>query len=381
MIHRRVSFRAPDAPQSSRAESKAEPSPTSTVKAPMAYIVALTVPIVALELVIDDRTVRLIPLLILLPAFPAALGTVRQTIYAVGWVLIVITGVLIYRPLSSWYNYVIIMVLAAVLGVLCVLTCHWRIRRERELSRVRSTAVALQRQVLRPLPILTDRVIVDGVYLPVEEDRLVGGDIYEAVASPYGTRLLFGDVQGRGLPAIGAAFAALGAFREAALREPTLTALVDDLERAVVRHNAFAQQIGEPERFVTALILGIDESTETQAVNCGHPPPYLLNAGPVSPVPLGDPGVPLGLADLAAIPRIVVWFPFPSGATLVACSDGVTEARSITGDFYPLEERLRAWADGSPWELASNLVDDLSCHTAGELRDDITALVVRRAAA
>ncbi len=346
----------------------------------MVYVVALTVPIVLLELAIDDQTVRLTPLLILLPAFPAAVGTVRQTVCAVSWVLIVITGVLTYRPLPSWYDYMIVMLLAAVLGVLCVLTCRRRIRREMDLRRVRSTAVALQRQMLRPLPILTDRVIVDGVYLPVEADRLVGGDIYEAVASPYGTRLLFGDVQGKGLPAIGAAFAMLGAFREAAQREPTLTALVDALESAVVRHNAFAQQTGEPERFVTALILGVDASTDTQAVNCGHPPPYLLEAGTVAPVLLGDPGVPLGLADLAPKPRTVVWFPFLPGATLFACSDGVTEARSITGAFYPLEERLRAWAGGSPWEVAGNLVSDLSRHSAGQQRDDITALVVRRAA-
>ncbi|WP_189943058.1 PP2C family protein-serine/threonine phosphatase [Streptomyces aurantiogriseus] len=375
-----MSFRAPDAPQRPRTERGVESLPGSAVRAPTAYVVALTVPIVLLELAIDDRTVRLAPLLILLPAFPAAIGTVRQTAYAAGWVLIVLTGVLLYRPLASWGNFVIIMVVAAVLGVFCVLTCHVRIRREQDLRRVRSTAVALQRQMLRPLPVLTDQVIVDGVYLPVEEDRLVGGDIYEAVASPYGTRLLFGDVQGKGLPAIGAAFAALGAFREAALREPTLTALVEGLERAVVRHNAFAQQTGEPERFVTALVLGIDTSAETQAVNCGHPPPYLLHAGPVAPVPLGEPGVPLGLADLASRPRTVAWFPFPTGATLLACSDGVTEARNTTGAFYPLEERLKLLADGSPWELAGSLADDLSRHTAGEQRDDITALLVRRVA-
>ncbi|MDQ0687370.1 hypothetical protein QFZ56_006333 [Streptomyces achromogenes] len=379
MFRRRLPSRAADAPPTSRVESAAGTFPTSAVRAPLAYVVALTIPIVTLELAVDDRTVRLTPLLILLPAFPAAIGTVRQTVYAVGWVLIVVTGVLIYRPLPSWYDYAVVMVLAATLGALCVLTCHLRIRRERDLRRVRSTAVALQRQVLRPLPVLTDRVIVDGVYLPVEQDRLVGGDIYEAVASPYGTRLLFGDVQGKGLPAIGAAFAALGAFREAALREPTLTALVDDLETAVVRHNAFAQQTGEPERFVTALILGIDASTHTQAVNCGHPAPYLLDTGTVTPVQIGDPGVPLGLADLAPKPRTVAWFPFPTGATLLACSDGVTEARDTTGAFYPLEERLRDWADVSPWEVADNLAEDLSRHTAGEQRDDITALVVRRA--
>ncbi|WP_141747195.1 PP2C family protein-serine/threonine phosphatase [Streptomyces agglomeratus] len=378
VIRRRVAAPAPGAPLKSRAGRGVESSPIGGVKAPMAYVVAATVPIVLLELMIDDRTVRLIPLLILLPAFPAAVGTMRQTVYAVGWVLIVIAAVLIYRPLPSSYNFAIVMVLAFVLGILCVVTCHWRIRRERELLRTRSTAVALQRQMLRSLPILTDRVIVDGVYLPVEADRLVGGDVYEVVASPYGTRLLFGDVQGKGLPAIGAAFAVLSAFREAAPREPTLTALVDDLEQAVVRHNVFAQQTGEPERFVTALILGIDTSMETQAVNCGHPPPYLLNAGPVAPVQLGDPGVPLGLADLTPNPRTVAWFPFPPGATLISCSDGVTEARGITGAFYPLEERLGAWADISPWEVADHLAEDVIRHTAGKHRDDITALVVRR---
>ncbi|PNG19951.1 serine/threonine protein phosphatase [Streptomyces cahuitamycinicus] len=377
-MRRRVAARAPGAPLRSGAESGIASSPIGAVKAPLAYVVAATVPIVLLELMIDDRAVRLAPLMILLPAFPAVVGSVGQTAWAVGWVLIVITAVLVYRPLPSSYNFAIIMVLAFVLGLLCVVTCQWRVRRERELLRVRSTAVALQRQMLRPLPILTDRVIVDGVYLPVEADRLVGGDVYEVVASPYGTRLLFGDVQGKGLSAIGAAFAMLGAFREAASREPTLTALVDDLEQAVVRHNAFAQQTGEPERFVTALILGIDSATETQAVNCGHPPPYLLKAGPVAAVQLGDPGVPLGLADLSPGPRTVVWFPFPPGATLVSCSDGVTEARGITGAFYPLEERLEGWADISPWEVAEHLTEDLGRHTAGEHRDDITALVVRR---
>ncbi|MFD5574876.1 PP2C family protein-serine/threonine phosphatase [Streptomyces cadmiisoli] len=370
--------RAAGARLTSRIERGVESSPGGVVKALMVYVVAATVPIVLLELMTDDRTVRLVPLLILLPAFPAAVGTVRQTVYAVAWVLIVITGVLVYRPLPSSYDSAIVIVLAGVLGALCVMTCHWRIRRERELLRVRSTAAALQRQMLRPLPILTDQLIVDGMYLPVETDMLVGGDVYEVVASPYGTRLLFGDVQGKGLPAVGTAFAMLGSFREAAQREPTLTALVDDLEQAVVRHNAFARQTGEPERFVTALILSIDASTETQAVNCGHPPPYLLTSEAVAPVHLGDPGVPLGLADLSPKPRTVAWFPFPPGATLISCSDGVTEARSATGAFYPLEERLWTWTDISPWEVVNHLTEDLSRHITGEYRDDITALVVRR---
>ncbi|MDX3095028.1 PP2C family protein-serine/threonine phosphatase [Streptomyces sp. ME01-24h] len=341
-------------------------------------VVALTVPLVLLELAISDSTVRLIPLMIIFPALTAAVGTLRETVHAVVWVILVIAAVLAYRPLPSLGDQIIVMVLALALGMLCVLTCQKRIRREEESRRMRSGAAALQRQMLRPLPVLTDRVIVDGVCLPVEEDLLVGGDIYEAVASPYGTRLLIGDVQGKGLPAVAAAFAVLGAFRETAQREPTLTAVADALETAVGLHNAFAAQTGEPERFVTALILGVNGSEATQALNCGHFPLYLLDGGPVISAPSGEPGVPLGLADLSAEPRTVDWFTFPPGATLLLCSDGVTEARDSAGECYPLEEQLRARADVSPWDVAHDLADDLRRYTGGDQRDDITVLVVRR---
>lgn len=50
--------------------------------------------------------------------------------------------------------------------------------------RLRSTAAAMQRQILRPLPLLTDDVLVDGVYEPVQQDKLVGGDIYDVAATP-----------------------------------------------------------------------------------------------------------------------------------------------------------------------------------------------------
>lgn len=242
----------------------------------MMSVVALTVPLVLLELAISDSTVRLIPLMVMLPALTAAVGTLRETVHAVVWVVLVITAVLAYRPLPSLGDQVIVMPLALALGALCVLTCRSRIKREEETRRMRSGAAALQHQMLRALPVATDRVIVDRACLMAEEDLLVGGDIYEAVASPSGRRPLIGDVQGKGLPAVAAAFAVQGAFRETAQSEPTLTAVADALEAAVERHNAFAAQSGEPERFATALLLGVDDSAETQALNCGHLPPYLM---------------------------------------------------------------------------------------------------------
>jgi serine phosphatase RsbU (regulator of sigma subunit) len=244
--------------------------------------------------------------------------------------------------------------------------------------RLRSTAAAMQRHILHPLPLLTDDVLVNGVYEPVQEDRLVGGDIYDVVDSPWGTRVLIGDVQGKGLAAVGAAFAVIGAFREAAYREATLTALVDALDAAVVRHNSYAEQTGDDERFVTALIVCVDADDEAQIVNCGHIPPRLVHEGAVSTAAV-DPGVPLGLAELAVEPTTVDWFVFPPGATLVLTTDGLTETRAADGTFYPLDERLMKYLDRSPTELPTALHEDARGFAEdGRRHDDVAVLTVRR---
>jgi serine phosphatase RsbU (regulator of sigma subunit) len=340
--------------------------------------------VVTLLVVVSDylteRGLGLVPLLIFLPAFVAGRGTVRQTALAAAWVVLVLVGLLVYDPFQTVSANLSTIVFTAVLGGLSVAGAWQRVRRDEEITRLRSAAAALQRQILRPLPLLTDRLLADGVYEPVEEDSRVGGDVYEVMPSPYGTRVLIADVQGKGLPAIGTAFAVLGAFREAAGREPEVTAVVGALEDAVIRHNAFETRTGEPERFVTALVLNVDGERAVQAVDCGHMPPYLLRRGRTGPVPLREPGVPLGLGPLAPEPRTVQWFDFPPGATLLLCTDGVTEARDSSGAFFPLEERLAGWVGAPPRRVATGLLGQLMAHTGGNQSDDIALLALIRSA-
>ncbi|WP_069814055.1 PP2C family protein-serine/threonine phosphatase [Streptomyces sp. TP-A0874] len=322
-------------------------------------------------------SVRLVRLLVVLPAFVAGLGNVRQTTVVAGWVFVVVTTAALIPPYNMGDTLAAIVLELMFCG-LSVGACHWRIRRESEIRRLRSAAVALQRQILRPFPLRTAELSVDGLYEPLQEDRLIGGDVYEVVASPYGTRVLIGDVQGKGLPAIGVGFAVLGAFRESAVREPTLTRVVDALEEAVVRHNRFSKQSGDLERFVTALVLSIDDGPRVQAVNCGHLQPQLLNADVVSAIDLGTADVPLGMAELTGGVRSTADFGFPSAATLLICTDGVTEARGPAGDFYPLEERLPRWTGLAPAELTEELRGDLTRFSRGVQRDDIAMLALRR---
>ncbi|MEU1274216.1 PP2C family protein-serine/threonine phosphatase [Streptomyces sp. NPDC005799] len=329
---------------------------------------------------LSGTEVWILALLVFLPSTASALCTVRQTGFVAAWTTVIVTITTVLRAPAGghWLDRTLLVLFTLALCVTSVYACHRRIRREAEMLRLRSTAAAMQRHILHPLPLLTEDVLVNGVYEPLQEDRLVGGDIYDVVDSPFGTRVLIGDVQGKGLAAVGAAFAVIGAFREAAHREPTLTALVDALDASVVRHNSYAAHTGDDERFVTALIIGVDVDTEVQAVNCGHVPPYVVHEGAVAQPPV-ETGVPLGLAELADEPTTVSWFDFPAGATLLLSTDGLTETRAADGTFYPVEERLAKQLDLSPTALPQTLYEDARAFAGeGGQHDDIAVLTVRR---
>ncbi|MEU2080797.1 PP2C family protein-serine/threonine phosphatase [Streptomyces albus] len=309
----------------------------------LAWILGLTMLVLALSLVAGSET-RLVGLLIFLPAIAASLGTVRQTQIASAWATVAV-AVSVARSPGYHLDDGLTLALTLVFAGLAVYGSRWRIARDSELVRLRSTAAVIQQHILHPLPELTSQVRVDGVFEPLQEDKLFGGDIYDVAATRYGTRVLIGDVQGKGLSAVGVAFAVLGGFREAAHREPTLSGLVEALERSVVRHNAYARHAGEQERFVTALVVAVDplDSGTAQAVNCGHLPPYLVrDGGPPQRLRLEDTGVPLGLASLVDEERSAQTFGFPPDSTLLLYTDGLSEARDGDGLFYPLADRLAA---------------------------------------
>ncbi|EFG04894.1 PP2C family protein-serine/threonine phosphatase [Streptomyces clavuligerus] len=324
--------------------------------------------------------VWLIGFMVFLPAASSALCTVRQTIAVCVWTTLVVAGIALVwvDGGGSPLDRVLVLVLTGCLGTASVYACHRRIARENEMLRLRSVAGAMQRQFLRPFPLLTADVLVNGVYEPLHEDRLVGGDVYDVVESPWGTRILIGDVQGKGLAAVGAAFAVIGAFRTAARREAGLTAVVAALDAAVTGQNLYAERAGEDERFVTALVVTIGGPDEVQAVNCGHLPPHLLRAGSVTSPSLPT-GVPLGLTALADEPARVGSFPFPPGTTLVLSTDGLMEARAADGTFYPVDERLERLADLAPDKLPGALYDDVRTFTGDHgQQDDIAVLTVHR---
>jgi len=101
-----------------------------------------------------------------------------------------------------------------------------------ELSRLASVA---QTAVLRPLGPRVGPLAVAGRYISASAAADIGGDLYEALDTPYGVRMIIGDVRGKGLDAVRLASIVLGSYRHVAYERADLRAIVTDLDRAVAR--------------------------------------------------------------------------------------------------------------------------------------------------
>ncbi|MGW3283693.1 PP2C family protein-serine/threonine phosphatase [Streptomyces sp. NPDC001002] len=337
---------------------------------------------------------RIISWIVLVPGIAAAICGVWGT--AVMSVLAVLTYVVVdsawpgeYQ--AGWPDFVLVL----IGGILATLACAVRVRGERRMLHIRDVADTTRRTVLRPLPPHWGGLEHAAVYLASDVEARVGGDFYDIQPGSHGTRVLVGDVQGKGLGAVEAASALLGTFREAGYHEADLGTVAERLETRMLRHRrrnaALGPDRGAPgslldsDRFATAALVGFpeDDPCAVDVLLFGHEPPLIVGPDGVRPVPPGD-GLPLGLGELAVDgPPSVRRVPLAPGETLLLTTDGVTEARDADGEFYPLAADLaRAVAadprTAEPRRLVAFVRDRTLRHCGGRLVDDTTVFAVRR---
>jgi serine phosphatase RsbU (regulator of sigma subunit) len=348
-------------------------------------MVAVPIALIILIVVIDvlaPPDVHLGPLLVAAPAITALFAGPWTTglvavLAVVGQVLIAVLRDL--DDLTTANRQAQIAALIVVGGSLVVF-CAIRERRARELTQVRFVSETAQRVVLRPLPKQIGPLRVASLYLAAEAEAQIGGDLYAAARTGSGTRLIVGDVRGKGMTAVGDAALLLGAFRAAAHRQATLPELVTYLDGSVCWDMA---EPGETDRsgetFITAAILDIpDHDISVDMIDCGHPPPVVLRGGEVTTIDAYQPAPPLGLGDLARPRYHVDTFTFEAGDLLLLYTDGVLEARDPAGAFYPLIERISGWTGSDPEALLRHLRRDLLEHVGGSLGDDAAMIAIER---
>lgn len=302
------------------------------------------------------------------PFVASALASVRDT--AVVAVIATLLGVLL-----GWTDqtigtspHAVRVASVAVGGLLAVWLARSRTARERKLRAVIHVAQVAQQAILHPLPEEIRGVRLAARYLSASAESQIGGDFYDATESPWGVRLIVGDVRGKGLDAVRLASALLGEFRSRAHSEPELTAVVKTVDAAGGRA---VDQAGED--FATAVFAQFDEDVLT-IVRCGHPLPLLAQSHHVDFIDT-SPSLPLCLGTEASAEELHL----APESRILFFSDGAFEGRDEKGDFFDL---LASFARhvGAPHlgKVLDRIVDDLDRHCVGGISDDVVLVIAEQ---
>ncbi|TQL77877.1 stage II sporulation protein E [Stackebrandtia endophytica] len=306
--------------------------------------------------------------MLVIPPFIAATFAQWRGVTVVGTACLV-TGIgsvfYVYPDVASTPMPLLVDLAAVLLAVGSAIAVSLaRLRQQTRLTALSRLASVAQQAVLRPLGPVVGQLKVAGRYVSASEQADIGGDLYEAIDTPYGTRLIIGDVRGKGLPAVRLASTVLGSFRHVAYERSDLRTVVSDLDRAVARGAGY-------EDFVTAAFLEERGGTLT-ILNCGHPPPLLLRRGELELLEPPAAAPPLGFMP---VPKPLTMRLEP-GDRLLLYTDGLAEARR-DGVFFPIPER--AWGllgHGSIADALASLESALRSWVGGPLGDDIALMLV-----
>lgn len=250
-------------------------------------------------------------------------------------------------------------------SALAVILSRMRVRRELALQHMTVIAETAQRAVLRALPQKLGPMRFAVRYVSATPAALVGGDLYEVADTPYGIRVIVGDVRGKGLDAVQMAATVLAGFRAAALVQPSLSGIAKELDSVVTA-------VAEAEDFVTVVLVEFHDDHSVGLVNCGHHPPLLISeTGQAAALDAGEPQPPLGLHPT---PRVAT-STCRDGDRLLIYTDGLVETRDANGMFFPLQRAASELQRGVLDEALDGLLSRLNDHADQHLSDDV-ALVL-----
>jgi hypothetical protein len=262
------------------------------------------------------------------------------------------------------------------LALLVLLLIGWLLQRSqhhsrsqlRELEREHEISVRLQRSMLpAELPAIPG-LDISARYRAAVAGTEAGGDFYDVITAEAGVvHAIVGDVGGRG---IGAA-ALMGQLRSSFLAHGYEHVSPSEIVRRMAR-------VMPDRTMATVLCISLDPTTGSLLyVSAGHPPALVLDpsTGDVTPLDVVS-GPPLGfstdpqLRDTAAIA--------PTGATIVAYTDGLVERRteSIDDGIEHVASALKGGdAKDSADEIAERILHAVGDSSGGD-GDDIALLVI-----
>ncbi|MFP3991841.1 PP2C family protein-serine/threonine phosphatase [Streptomyces sp. E11-3] len=300
-----------------------------------------------------------VAVLVIGPVLACARLDARRTAAVSGWALSLALGAGAARGLMLTPGFGIEFLVLLAGGTLAVRDAARRTANAAALARATDVAHASQNAILRPMSVELGGIEVCAQHRCAVQGASVCGDLYDVVHTPYGVRLLIGDVRGHDLDALRATAATIGAFKDLAYLTPGLADLATALDARLT------PELG-PEDFVTAVLAEFAPG-EVRIVNCGHPAPIRAGKQVRLLEPL-EPAPPLGLHPKPQPQR----FYLQSGDRLLFYTDGLSEARDANGAEFPLLERVSdAMAALSPSDALDTLYEMVATHTGRAPTDDI----------
>ncbi|NDY56083.1 fused response regulator/phosphatase [Desulfovibrio sulfodismutans] len=199
----------------------------------------------------------------------------------------------------------------------------------------------------------------------------IGGDFYDAWDDGETVRIVMADISGHGASAALLMAVCKGLLYSLATSRPDPADMVAELNRMLYAMLAG----GDLDMYVTLAFAAASRRTNTlRFLSAGHAPAYVLGG---STLTLGPTGPGLGFHQDFTWQTLTV--PFAPGSTLFLLTDGVTELRSPTGEFFG-EKRLvdLLHPDIPPRELIGRVIDQALPFCMGRLTDDLAMLAIRR---
>ncbi len=262
------------------------------------------------------------------------------------------------------------LLVAVVLSATALLIAAARERREHRLAQMTLIAETAQHAILRDLPSAVADVSFAARYVSAAEEARIGGDLYEVSSTPFGTRVIVGDVKGKGLDAVQLAATVLSSFRVSAETIADLAGVARELDVVV-------SGVADVEDFVTAVLVQFGTDGLLQVVNVAHLPPLLIDPTAVTPGRLLDTGEsvpPLGMHPEPTITR-TTW---GVGSRLLLYTDGTTESRDQAGRFFEITAHAGSLAQGSLDEALDRMISALTAHVGHRLADDVALVLAER---
>jgi serine phosphatase RsbU (regulator of sigma subunit)/PAS domain-containing protein len=209
-------------------------------------------------------------------------------------------------------------------------------------------------------------------YIGATQSQEVSGDFYDVFRSRDAWAIAIGDVCGKGQEAAAMTAAARHAIRALAHVHASPWEVLAAANEVLVAGDY-------DERFVTAKLAVLEHRDGGLLVrlgSAGHPGPAVVRADGRVEILEGE-GLPLGLFPQASFSHTEL--ELAAGDLLFFYTDGVTEARSMSMEFFEdrLADELAAMAGRSATQTVRAVQELVTTFSQGELRDDVTILAVR----